>query len=473
MRIRLLPLLLSIAVALAVAGGLAGCGNAWSDEPTPVPTAAVTSAATSSPTPTATPSPTATPTPTPTPGACAAPTDAGCIRAVYLGAPDDYARVADIPDGALLEPDGNGRYHVERGQQVTVVTAASLPARYAGFRLRRTPEGSPPPVSVSQLVQPGGTTYTFIVTTDEAGSTLITFDLTAAGPPLQPGLDHELGVVVTTRFLIPGLRYSHLDTTGAAVAAGSYALLTTAGDVASAIDNLDALPADGVELRIHPADASGTSRATFYDTVEVGDSFDYRTNGLDCSFRFKVTSVAPEATPRVFGIEHVQRSGGGCGGFVDDPRAARDVEFVWRVRPGFPAPGALPVLLRGEPAREGTYRIYAGSPFVVDVPAGAELTPGGYAEHRLLPALSSRPAVGAGHADRRGNGLRALHRSDDRRGVRARHRFASRPMPCSTGSWRRSGKSTEPGGRRCAASAGAVDRRSRAAYAQPTDTPKT
>lgn len=383
MRTRLLPLLLSIAVALAAAGGLASCGNAWSDEPPPVPTAAVTPAATATSTPTATPSPTATPTPTPTPGACATPTDTDCIRAVYLGAPDDYARVADIPDGALLEPDGNGRYHVERGQQVTVVTvvsAASLPARYKGFYLRLTPQGAPPPVSALRLVQPAGTTYTFTVTTDEAGSTLISFDLTAAGPPLQPGLEPELGVVVTTRFLVPSLRYGHLDATGAAVAAGSYALLTTAGDAASAIDSFGALPADGVELRIHPADASGTSRATFYDTVEAGDSFDYRTNGLDCSYRFKVTSVAPEATPRVFGIEHVQRPGGGCGGFVDDPRAARDVEFVWRVRPGSPDLGALPVLLPGEPAGEGTYRIYEGVPFVVDVPAGRELTLGGYAD---------------------------------------------------------------------------------------------
>ncbi len=391
MRTRLSLVLLSIAVALAAAGGLAGCGNAWSDEPTPVPTALVTPTAAATPTPTATPSPTATPAPTPAPGACATPADADCILAVYLGAPDDYARVADIPDGALLDPDGNGRYHVERGQQVTVVTAASLPARYAGFRLRRTPEGSPPPVSASHLVQPGGTTYTFIVTTDEAGSTLITFDLTAAGPPLQPGLDHELGVVVTTRFLVPSLRYSQLDTTGAAAAAGSYALLTTAGDATSAIGNFDALPAAGVELRIHPADASGTSRGAFYDIVEVGDSFDYRTNGLDCSFRFRVTSVASAATPRVFGIEYVQRDGGGCGGFVDDPRAARDVEFVWRVRPGIPAPGALPVLLRGEPAREGTYRIYAGSPFVVDVPAGAELTPGGYANVDYSPRYPPGP----------------------------------------------------------------------------------
>ena len=374
MRTQLLPVLLSIAVALVLAGGLAGCGNAWSDEPTPVPTAIVT------PTATATPAPSATPTATPKPEFCAAPTDADCIRAVYLGAPDDYARVADIPDSTLLEPDEDGRYHVARGQQVTVVTAAWLPARYAGFQLRRTPDGSPPPVSASQLVQPDRTTYTFTVTIDEAGSTLITFDLTAAGPPLQPGLEPELGVMVTTRFLVPSLRYTRLDPTGAAATAGSYALLTTAGDAASAIGNLDALPTDGVELRIHSADASGTSRAAFYDTVKVGDAFDYRTNGLDCSFRFKVTSVASVATPRVFGIEHVQRDGDGCGGLADDPRTAKDVEFVWRVRPGLPGLGAVPLLLPGKPAGEGTYRIYEGVPFVVDVPAGKELTLGGYAD---------------------------------------------------------------------------------------------
>ncbi len=391
MRTRLPPLLLSIALALAVAGGLAGCGAAWRDEPTPVPTAIVTPTAAATPTPTAPPTPTATPPPVPTAGACATPTDADCILAVYLGAPDDHARVADIPGGALLEPDGNGRYHVERGQQVTVVTAASLPARYAGFRLRRTPERSPPPVSAWRLVQPGGTTYTFTVTTDEAGSMLISFDLTAAGPPLQPGLDHELGVMVTTRFLVPSLRYSRLDPAGAAAAAGSYALLTTAGDAASAIGNFGFLPAGSVELRVHPADASGTSRAAFYDTVQVGDTFDYRTNGLDCSFRFEVTSVGPAATPRVFGVEHVQRSGGGCGGFAADPRAARDVAFVWRVGPGFPAPGAPPVLLRGEPAGEGTYRLHEGTPFVVDVPPGGSVTPGGYANLDYSPSYPPNP----------------------------------------------------------------------------------
>ena len=135
---------------------------------------------------------------------CATPTDADCIRAVYVGAPDDYAQVSDIPADVLLTPGADGRYVVQRGQQVTVVTAAPLPVGYTRFYLQRTPFGTPSPVSASQLIQPVGTTYTFTVTTDEAGPTLVTYTLTAARPhPVRPTLRPELGdVVVTTSFRV-------------------------------------------------------------------------------------------------------------------------------------------------------------------------------------------------------------------------------------------------------------------------------
>ena len=171
----------------------------------------------------------------------------------------------------------------------------------------------------------------------------------------------------------PTLRYNLLDTTGAATAAGSYAFLTTAGDATSAIENFGFLPGRGVELRTHPADASGASRAAFYGTVQVGDTFDYRTNGLDCGFRFKVTSLGATATPRTFEIERIRRYGTRCGDFVDDPGAARDVQFVWKVRTGLPGPGGVRVLLRDEPTGEGTYRISEGLPWVFDVPSGTEI----------------------------------------------------------------------------------------------------
>ena len=136
---------------------------------------------------------------------CAAPGDADCIRAVYRGAPGDYAQVVDVPAEALLAPDAAGRYRVERGEQYTVVTAAPLPEGWTRFYLERSPRefGEPPPTSFEQLIAPVGTMYTFTVSEDEAAATLVTFDLHAARPFVVPRPDNkpELGdIVVTTRF---------------------------------------------------------------------------------------------------------------------------------------------------------------------------------------------------------------------------------------------------------------------------------
>ena len=189
-------------------------------------------------------------------------------------------------------------------------------------------------------------------------------------------------------------RYNRLDTTGAAGMAGSYAFLTTAGDATSAFDTPGAVTADSVELRIHPVDASGTSRAAFYDTVKVGESFDYRTNGLECGLRFKVTSVATTTTP-TFGLEWVFLYGGYCEGLDGMPGAARDVEFVWGVGPGIPDPDGVNALLRNEPTGAGTYRLYEGSPYVIDVPSGKRVTLSGY----LIVSYRARdPGISPGNA---------------------------------------------------------------------------
>ena len=327
--------------------------------------------------------PPGTPVTPPPPDRCTTPTDPTCILAVYKGAPDDYAQVQDIPDSVLIQPDADGRYQVERGQQITVVTAAPLPADYTRFDLQRQPlQATVSPTSFEQLIQPVGTTYTFTVAANEAGSNLITFNLTEARPRpnSRPGQKPELGdVVVTTNFLVPTLRYDTLDTTGAATTPGSYAFLKTAGDAASAISNFGNLPLGSVELRIHPTDASATSRASFYDTVQVGDTFDYRTNGLRCGFRFRVTSFAATAAPRSFGIEDASGYGygGSCDYFPDDPGTAKNVDFVWRAGPGIPSPDGVPVLLYGEPTGKGTYRLDEGVSYVIDVPAGIVITFGG------------------------------------------------------------------------------------------------
>ena len=133
-------------------------------------------------------------------------TDPTCIRVVYIGAPDDYTEVSDIPENFTFTPNSGGRYEVGRGEQITVVTGgASLPAGYTRFYLQRAPlTTSPSPVSASQLIPPVGTTYTFTPTSDPVGAALITFDLTAARPhPVRPTHKPELGdVVVTTSFQV-------------------------------------------------------------------------------------------------------------------------------------------------------------------------------------------------------------------------------------------------------------------------------
>ena len=134
---------------------------------------------------------------------CQTPTDPTCIRAVYLGAPDDFPQVTDIPADLLLTPNSDGRYYVERGRQYTVVTAARLPTGWTHFYLQGTPVGAVRPVSLQQLIMPIGTTYTFTITADPEASTLITFDLKEARPFVRPRPDNkpEIGnTVVTTQF---------------------------------------------------------------------------------------------------------------------------------------------------------------------------------------------------------------------------------------------------------------------------------
>ena len=360
---------------------------------------------------------------------CATTTDASCIRAVYKGAPDDYAQVQDVPASVLLTPDPDGRYQVERGQQITVVTAAPLPADYTRFYLQRQPlHVTVSPTSFEQLIQPVGTTYTFTANANEAGSNLITFNLTEARPrPLpRPGQKPELGdVVVTTNFLVPSLRYDTLDITGAATTAGSYAFLETAGVASSAIENFGHWALGTVELRIDATDASGTSRVDFYDMVQVGDTFDYRTNGFDCGFRFKVTSIATTAGPRTFGIEEAASYGGRCGSFVDDPGAAKPVEFIWRVRPGIPAADGVRVLLNGEPVGQGTYRIDKYWRWVIDVPAGMTIVYHGVAINELDVNRPNQPESTL-VLGRRRYGLCAPYRSVERAyGPNLHHRIAS------------------------------------------------
>ena len=155
--------------------------------------------------------------------------------------------------------------------------------------------------------------------------------------------------------------------------------MTTAGDTSSAIGNFGARPIEGVELRIHPTDADGTDRTAFYDTVSVGDTLDFRTRGIDCGFRYRISGVQTSSTLYVFGLADANRYDvSSCGGFVDDPGAARNVAFIWNPATGYPIGDGQRAFMRGEPADPGTYRVDEDLPFLVTVPEGGQVIYSGY-----------------------------------------------------------------------------------------------
>ena len=324
-------------------------------------------------------------TPLPT-DRCATPTDPTCIRAVYLGAPDDYAQVQDIPAELLVSPDDDGRYQVKRGHQITVVTAAPLPTGWSRLYLERAPDQDLiSPTSYMQLIPPVGTTYTFTPTAHEGGANLLTFDLHAARPlPVQrPGIKPELGdIVVTTQFLVPSLRYNRLDTTGTASTPGSYAFLRTSSDPLTAIPNFGTWVLGAVVLRINATDATGIDRSAVFNAMSIGDKFDFQTNGIDCGFRFEITQLPSPTNPRTIGIKPIGVGyGGWCEGPIDNPTSPRNVHFVWRVPPGLPtadpSPNTIPILIYDEPVGAGTYQVAQDVPLVIQVLEGHHIIFGG------------------------------------------------------------------------------------------------
>ena len=360
-----------------VVSGPAATGTA-PRSPTPTPQRQPSAAPVASPTPPApapTPSPATSPTatlaPTPVPsqstspasvpGRCAAPTDADCIIAVYEGAPDDYDQVTDIPADKLLEQTSDGRYHVERGKQYTVVTAAQLPATggWTRFYLDRT-ETAGVPVSASRLIAPVGTTYTFTVADEVSAPGRYTYELKAAKPFPRPRPDGKplIGdVVVSTMFQAPSFRYDSFDTTGAATSAGSYSLLmpdedSEEEDATTPVTSYDELRRDATVLVVNTTDDGDYSQSSFYGEVEVGDLVELR-QGRTCWTRYEVES-APEpaagSSVRTFGVSWHMYSFVGCNtGLVDDDASTA---FVW-------GPGDVELETHPEPLMYGAWELVA------------------------------------------------------------------------------------------------------------------
>ena len=75
-------------------------------------------------------------------------------------------------------------------------------------------------------------------------------------------------------------------------------------------------------------------------------------------------------SPRTFGIEQAAIR---YGGFVDAHGAAIGVEFVWAVPAGVPGPDGVRVMLHGEPAGAGTYRLDNDVRYVIEMPCGIQV----------------------------------------------------------------------------------------------------
>ena len=262
---------------------------------------------------------------------CATTTASDCIRAVYLGAPDDYAQVADVPADKLLTPGADGRYHVRGGQQYTVVTAAQLPTGWTRFYLRPDPSGRPSVASASRLIPPVGTTYTFTVSDADDAPIRFAYELVAARPFAPRPNKLEYGdVVVQTSFQTPRIQYDSFDSDGDATTAGSYSILMPDDDSdddggTTAVTTYEQLRTKATLLVVNETDGDGLDQSTALDAVAVGDVIQWGQDH-DCWTRYQV-ATAPEpaegATTRTFGVSWHMYSFSGCSGAVDASAATR------------------------------------------------------------------------------------------------------------------------------------------------------
>ena len=129
-------------------------------------------------------------------------------------------------------------------------------------------------------------------------------------------------------------RYDTYDTTGAVAEPGSYAFLADPADTSSAVTTYEGLR-DGTAtaLRIHATDADGVSRAAFLDTVEVGDTFEWR-YADDCWIGYRVTGVmggaAGNEPRRQLAVRPYGYAYTGCKGALAQIAANAAVKAEWR-----------------------------------------------------------------------------------------------------------------------------------------------
>ena len=167
------------------------------------------------------------------------------------------------------------------------------------------------------------TSQAMVVFYDEATGLVYT----VRGGPKSRKNDPEATIDLARKFILPPagpppttFRYDAYDTSGEVAAPGSYAFLANLADAASAVTTYEGLrDGSATALRIHETDADGVSRAAFLDTVEVGDTFEWK-EADDCFVRYTVTAVKPDpagTVPRkLLGVESIAYAFTGCSGAI-------------------------------------------------------------------------------------------------------------------------------------------------------------
>ena len=197
---------------------------------------------------------------------------------------------------------------------------------------------------------------------------------TASGP----GLASATAIAVAG--LTPSPPYTHqpyeydYDATDGATARQTYAILSDAADLSSAIASYADAPT-AAALLVNVEGFGARSYAEFLNNVAVGDSFTWE-RSTGCWFAYEVAELLrdpPGPARKLFAIKLIARD------LCEAPILSSDA-LIWGTPPGEPRIGAdgIRILPVDYPVEGGhTYRISDyGSPgwIVIDIPAGLQLT---------------------------------------------------------------------------------------------------
>ena len=115
----------------------------------------------------------------------------------------------------------------------------------------------------------------------------------------------------------PGvLRYGHLDTLGVVAEPGSYAFMSGTDGAATTVDTFEGLrDGSATALLVHTADVDGISHGPRFDSLAVGNRFEWR-RADDCWVRYRVTDVPPDpgrsAPRKLLGVQRETYAFTGC-----------------------------------------------------------------------------------------------------------------------------------------------------------------